>query len=243
VQQPAAAVHAPLPLFLLPLTLPLLPLAVTLPLLPLVVTLLLTVIGVPDVAVPIYGHLDRQYFASFGARTARLLSAPAEWVAAEQATFQAKLWGAIQAAADAILPSAVPQHAGARGLANFKSIVTNHAPAASEHARRAVLVKRRPVSETKSRPRIAAKDWLPAHAEADHVPAQGGSVAEQVEAMAEWADYITSTSNPVLYLWRYSSLMQPWPPTAAVGGATPSSKRRKVEGSVDVGAGAAGGAV
>jgi hypothetical protein len=212
----------------------------------LVVTLLLTVIGAPDVAVPIYGHLDRQYFASFRARTAHLLSGPAEWVAAEQATFQAKLWGAIQAAADAIVHPAVPQHAGAsipRGLANFKSIVTSHAPAASEHARRAVLVKRCPVSDTRSRPRIAAKDWLPAHAEADNVPAQGGSVAEQVEAMAEWADYITSASHPVLYLWRYSSQMRPWPPTAAVGGAAPSSKRRKVGGSADVGAGTAGGAV
>jgi hypothetical protein len=104
-------------------------------------------------------------------------------------------------------------------------------------------VKRRPVSETKSRPRISVKDWLPAHAEADHVPAQGGSVAEQVKAMAEWADYITSASNPVLYLWRYSSQMRPWPPTAAVGGAAPSSKRRKVGGSTGVDADTAGGAV
>jgi hypothetical protein len=217
-----------------------------LPLRPFAGLLWLTVIGAPKVAVPIGGYLDLQYFADFRGRITNLLSGPAEQVVAEQAAFQDKLRVAMQTAADAIVPPQLPQPDGAnipRDLVNFKSIVTRHASAASEHARRAVLVKRCPVSATRCRPRIAAKDWLPAHPEADQVPAKGGSLAEQVEAMAEWADYITSCSDPVLYLWRYSPQMQPWPSTAAAGHAAPSSKRRKVGDSADIGAAIAGDAV
>jgi hypothetical protein len=223
------------------------------PLLPLAGTLLLTVAGAPKVAVPMGGYVDLVYFVAFPFRVAQLRSGTAERVAAEMVMFQAKIWEAVQATADAIVPPTVARPASAtnpRDLANFKSIVANFAPATNgakdkrgKFARRAVLVKQCPISTTRSRLRITVGDWLPAHADADQVPAKGGSIAEQVAVMAEWADYIASATRPMLYLWRHSEKMEPWPAAAASGDTPSSSKRRKVGDSADFGAGFVGDTV
>jgi hypothetical protein len=197
------------------------------------------VAGAPNVALRIGGCLDHAYFANFRTRRMAQLSGPAERVAAEEATFQAKLYDAVMAAVSAVVPAPAPAAtAGPRGVANVKSITAEFFPSVpggagrhrGRHAARAVLVKRCPYGAYRSRPRIAAKDWLPAHPEANQVPAQGGSVAERVAAMAEWADHLVSTSNPVLYLWRHSSQMQPWPSgDDSPSPSPPSRKRRKTD--------------
>jgi hypothetical protein len=191
-------------------------------------TPLLTVAGAPNVAVPMC-IVNLVYFAIFLLRVAQLLSASADLVMAELATFQAKLWEAIQATADAIVPPAESQPAGAmipRGSATFKNIVANFAPATSDgrgkYAGKAVLVKRCPFTDTRCCPRIDAGDWFPAHADADQVPAKGGSLEQQVTTMAEWAEYIVKDPCPMLYLWRYKVEMQPWP---AAGGAAAGRRR------------------